>query len=120
MQPYSKSVKKLLHHWKCEAHERELHRELSRLDERFAAWRRGELSSGELAIDVHDWDTGPARELFKHYNEGDQDLNVAYAIVTGILDEREIPSQLLEALERPPRPPTPCTAEGGWARACAR
>ncbi len=101
MQPYSKSIKKLLHHWRCQTHERELHRELARLDERFAAWRRGELSSGELAIEVHEFDAGLARELFKRYNDGMQDMNVAYAIVTGILDEREVPPELLAALERP-------------------
>ncbi len=43
MQPYSKSIKKLLHHWKCEAHERELHRELARLDKRYAAAPRAVL-----------------------------------------------------------------------------
>lgn len=90
--------KNLLHEWKCNAHERELYRELTRLDERFAAWRRGEISSGELAVRVHEFDAGPGRELFKRYNEGDQGLNVAYAIVAGILDEREVPPELLKEL----------------------
>jgi hypothetical protein len=101
MRSYSKSIKKALHQWNGEAYERELHRELTRLDQRFAAWRRGDIGSGELAIDVHEFDSGPARELFKRYNDGMSDMNVAYAIVTGILDEGEAPAALVEALAAP-------------------
>ncbi len=101
MPDYPKAIKKLLRHWVGEAYERELHRELQRLDERFAAWRRGELGSGELAIELHEFDQGPARELHGRYNDGPQDMNAAYAIVTGILGEHEVPAELLEALARP-------------------
>jgi hypothetical protein len=47
---------------------------------------------------IHEWETGPSRALFKQYNKGPKDMSVAYAIVVGILDEKEVPVELLEAI----------------------
>ena len=42
---------------------------------------------------------GPSREVFKTYNESALlDMAVAYAIVTGVLDEKSIERPLLEHL----------------------
>lgn len=101
MQPYSKRIKWLLGEYSRKAHERELHRELTRLDASFDQWRKGNISSSDLDELVHKYEGGPARELWKQYNQGQADMNVAYAIVAGILDESEVPDELLEALERP-------------------
>jgi hypothetical protein len=98
MREYSRRIKRLIREWMTEAYERELHRELTKLDESFAEWRRGAISSGELSHRIHQWETGPSRALFKHYNRGSQDVSVAYAIVVGILDEEEMPEELLEAI----------------------
>lgn len=81
-----------------EAYERELSRELSKLKESFDEWRGGAISSGELSDRIHKWETGPSRALFKKYNYGSHDMPLAYAIVTGILDEEEVPAELLEAI----------------------
>ena len=91
----------LIREWRREAYERELHRELTVLDESFTEWRSGAISSGELSHRIHEWERGPSRALFKHYNHGPQDSTVAYAIVLGILDEAEVPEELLEAISRP-------------------
>ncbi len=101
MQDYSKKIKRLIRQYLAEAYERELHRELTKLDQSFAEWRQRTISSGELSYRVHQYDTGPSRELYKQYNDGPQDMSVAYAIVIGLLDQEEIPAELLEALERP-------------------
>lgn len=98
MREYSKKVKKLIREFAAEAHERELHRELTRLDRRFAEWRVGRLSSGELSNEIHQYETGPSRELFKRYNGDLPDMMVAYAIAADILERREIPAELLDAL----------------------
>jgi hypothetical protein len=98
MKPYSKRIKRLLREYSMEAHERELHRELTKLDQSFVEWRNGEIGSGELSHRVHQWDTGPSRRLFKRYNYGSQDMNVAYAIAIGILDKDEVDAELLEAI----------------------
>ena len=96
---YPKPIKKLIRHYMIEAYERELHRELTKLDQSFTEWRQDKISSGELSYRVHQYDTGPSRELFKQYNDGQNDASVAYAIVAGILKQEEIPAELLEALE---------------------
>ena len=60
-----------------------------------ASWGSGELASG-----VHKFDVGPVRKLYDRYNQSDDDVNVAYAIVCDVLHEGEIPSELLKAIAR--------------------
>ena len=98
MQQYPKNIKRLLRDYMIQAYERELHRELVKLDQSFAEWRDGKISSGELSYRVHQYETGPSRELYKKYNYSPHDMNVAYAIVTEILKRDEIPAELLEAI----------------------
>jgi len=81
-----------------EAYERELHRELLILDQSFTEWKEGKIGSGELSLRIHQYDRGPSRDLFERYNCSPKDLNVAYAIVTGILNADEVPAELLEIL----------------------
>jgi len=100
MQELSKRVKRLLREQASIAHERELHRELTKLDRAFDEWRSGTISSAELTYRLHKYDTGPARELWKRYNSGPAEISVAYAIVVGILDRDEVPAELLEATSR--------------------
>lgn len=101
MRDYPKKVKKLIREFAAEAHERELHRELTGIDRRFAEWRAGRLSSGELSDEIHRYETGPSRELFKRYNGDLPDMMVAFAITAGILQRGEVPAELLEALTGP-------------------
>ncbi len=100
MSDYPKSIKRLLRQWMTEAYERELHRELTRLDQSFSEWRAGKISSGELSYRVHQYEAGASREMFKHYNNSPHGMSVAYAVVAGILKREELPAELLEAIER--------------------
>jgi hypothetical protein len=54
-----------------------------------------------LSIEIHQYETGPSRELFKRYNGELPDMMVAYAVAAGILKREEIPAELLEALASP-------------------
>ena len=101
MKEYSKRIKRLLREYSMEAHEQELHRELTKLDANFDEWRDGVIDSIELDHRVHKYKIGPARQLFKRYNDGQADMNVAYAIAVGILDEDKVPEELLEAIKGP-------------------
>ena len=101
MKDYSKNIKRLLREYMTEAYERELHRELTKLDQSFAQWRAGAISSGELSYRIHQYETGISRELYKQYNESPHEMTVAYAIVIGILDQRKVPLELLEAISGP-------------------
>lgn len=99
MRDYPKKIKKMLRKYKMEAHEVELHRELSKLGESFEEWKNGTIGSGEFSYRIHQYEQGPSRELFKKYNYGEDALNVAYAIVIGLLDGEKIPVELLEEIE---------------------
>ncbi|NTW59938.1 MAG: hypothetical protein HGB21_16075 [Nitrospirae bacterium] len=101
MREYPKKIKKLIRECAAEAHERELHRELTRLDRHFAEWRSGRLGSGALSEEIHQYEQGPSRELFKRYSGNLPDMMVAYAVAAGILKREEIPAELLEALAGP-------------------
>lgn len=98
MKDYPKSIKRLLREFAVEAYKKELSRELAKLDKSFEEWRDGKIDSGELSHRIHEYETGPSRELYKKYNDGRNDFNVAYAIVTGILDREEVPEELIEAI----------------------
>ena len=98
---YPKSIKRLIRQYLEQAYERELHRELSKLDQSFTEWREGAIGSGELSDRIHQYETKPSRELWKRYNNGEAGTTLAYVIVGGVLDRDEIPPELLEALERP-------------------
>ena len=100
MTDYSKRIKRLLREFTAEAYEKELSRELAKLDKSFEEWRDGKINSGELSYRIHQYETGASQELFKKYNEGKNDFNVAYAIVTEILDRDTIPKELLEAIAK--------------------
>ena len=101
MRTYPKHIKRALRELMAEAYERELRRELAKLDESFAAWRAGQISSGELSYRVHQYETGPSRKLFNQYNDRAHDMHVAYAIVVGILQREEVPAEVLDALSGP-------------------
>jgi hypothetical protein len=100
VQELTKSLKRKLREQSMLAHEEELRRALLPLADSFDQWRAGKLDSGSLALAVRDWDHGPQKDLFEKYNYGIIELNVAQAIVTGILDEKQIDPQLLEYLQR--------------------
>ncbi len=91
---YSKTVKRMLRQWITEAYERELHRELTKLEASFKEWREGAISSGELSYRIHQYERGASREWYKKYNSRMDDL-------VGILSEDEVPVELREALARP-------------------
>jgi hypothetical protein len=44
--------------------------------------------------------TSASREHFNKYNQGREDFNVAYAIVTGILDREDVPEDLIQAIDK--------------------
>jgi hypothetical protein len=97
----SKRLKRLLREAAMMAHEEELRRALGPLANDFDKWRKGLLCSGELAERVAGFQDGPARKFFDLYNYGQLDLAVAHAIVSGILERKDLSPELVEALARP-------------------
>jgi len=101
MPDYPKPIKRLLNQYLGEAYERELQRELTKLERSFSEWRAGQIGSGELSNRVHQYERGPSRALYKRYNSGQRDMTLAYVIVGGVFRREEIPDELLEALTGP-------------------
>jgi hypothetical protein len=100
MTEYSKRIKRLLRELAAEAYEKELSRELAKLEQSFEEWRESKINSGELSDRIHQYEVGPSQELYKQYNDGKNDFNVAYAIVTGMLPREEVPEELIEAIDK--------------------
>lgn len=100
MQDIPKRIKRLLREQSMLAHEEELRRALLPLANSFEEWKAGKLDSGRLSLMIHDFHQGPSRELFSKYNSAFLELNVAGAIVGGILDRKTIPEEVLEHLSK--------------------
>lgn len=99
MRDYPKHVKQSLRELAATAYQRELGRELGRLEESFAEWRRGGISAEELSERINAFATGTSRELSRQYSRGFPDLNVAYALAGGILSREEVPADVLDAIQ---------------------
>jgi hypothetical protein len=99
MSDYPKHVKKKLRELRCEAHERELARELTQLAAKFDEWKAGQIGAGDLDLLIHQHHNGPSRELFKFYDGGDDRFAVAHAVVEGVLKEDEIPEDIWPHIE---------------------
>lgn len=102
MTELTKSLKRKLREQSMAAHEEELRRALLPLAAKFDQWRQGKVGSGELALIIEDWDRGLQTELSKKYNCPTfiTEMNVAHAIVTGLLDEGKVDAELLAYLGR--------------------
>lgn len=118
----SKRVRRLLREFAARAHEEELRRALATLAKGFERWARREIDGFELSDLVHEFHQGPSRDLFLRYSTRPHDSAVAYAIVAGIIDRREVPEELLQhlalALEYYAREELreSCAADPEWAQ----
>ena len=100
MGPSSKRIRKLLREHTALAYEAELNRALAPLAQAFEQWKSGELSPHDLSDLIHAFHQGPARDLYVRYTgePGMQDVLVAHALASGILDKEKVPRELLDHL----------------------
>lgn len=96
-----KRVRRRLRELSARAHEEELRRALLPLSRSFDEWRKGHLSSGDLALAVHEFERGPAREMFRRYNGAPATMNVAYALREGLLRREEVEDEVIAYLAGP-------------------
>ena len=76
-----------------------LQRALSVLSCSFDQWKRGDLDSISLSECVHQFETGPGREIFLRYDgRNDLRLLVARDIHDGLIEEQSIPEEALAYL----------------------
>jgi hypothetical protein len=98
MKEIPRRVKYNLRQYSMQAYENELMTKLEKLAPKFKDWETGKMNSGELSEVIYRWANGPCKKLFKKYNDGLPEMNVAYAIVQGILDKSNIDAETLECL----------------------
>lgn len=105
MERYPKQIKRQIRELAGHAYKNELKRELGKLGLHFDEWREGKISAGELTELVHQYHNGPARELWKKYNQNPfTELLVASAMVRGILQKEDVSEEvwpyITETIER--------------------
>ena len=83
------------------AYTRELGAELSKLEVEFARWRSGDIDPFELSEQIHRFHDGISRDLYVLYGRLPPSQSVARAVALKVIQEAEVPSEILEALERP-------------------
>ena len=98
LEAYSKDQKKRLRDLAGQAYETELNRELARLLEDFQSWQAGDLNPFELSEKIHQFHQGASKELYKRYTYVDADIVVARALAEGVLEDKDLPAELLEPL----------------------
>ncbi len=98
MRDYPKAIKRLIRQWAAIAHEREMRVHLEQLAASFARWQAGEVETWDLTDAIHQFHQGPNRDLFNRYTGPYPDLAVAHALVEGLVQEAELPAELVAAL----------------------
>src|SRR5215217_736895 len=81
------------------AYTRELSAELAKLESDFVQWRSGEIDPFELSDRIHRFHDGISRNLYVLYRDLPPSRSVARAVVLQLLQETEVPTEILSALE---------------------
>jgi hypothetical protein len=99
MEPSTRRESKDLRRLAGIAYDRELSRELTRLEASFTEWRAGQRSAHDVSAAIHEFHDGVARDLWVLSNRVDPSSTVPRAVVAGILAENEVPAPLLAKLQ---------------------
>lgn len=98
----SPSVSKQLKTMVCTAHEAALRPPLSELARHFESWQRGEINSFEMADRIHEFHQGANQAIYKRFTYSRNDdlpMIAAFAIATSLLDEKDVPAEVLSHLK---------------------
>ena len=98
MNQYPKSVRRELRALATTAYERELNSTLEDLYLSFEKWKTKQIDCFELNQLIHEFHQKKSRELWKIYNQTDNDLIVDRAVRLGILQQGEISAETAEAI----------------------
>ncbi len=98
MQKFSKSEKKHLRELAALAYERDVAKSLSNIASKFDEWKNGKISALQLNEALHEYDRGESREVWSRYDSNQFDIQVAGAIVRGLLTENEAGKEVVTLL----------------------
>ena len=94
----SKSEKAEVRDLNLEAWEHELSTALMDIHERFGEWAENSMSAFDLCDELHEFQTGIARDLFKMYAGAEAETSLCRAIASGFIDEDSLSESLQEKL----------------------
>lgn len=95
---FTKAERKLLRELADAVYETEAKAFLAELDAQFTRWRDGEIRSFELLEAIHDFQRGPARELWSMYQSMQEPMIVARGIALGLIEEGQVPASTRKKL----------------------
>jgi len=96
---FTKSEKRELQSLADGAYNIELTKELENLEAAFASWHKGEIDVFELDDKIHEYYSGPRKELYKSYVMLRQpETMVARALVTGLIGRDRVSAKVIEKL----------------------
>ena len=83
------------------AHEAELRKVLSELSQYFDRWKDPQIDSFELAERIHEFHSGPNREIYLRYaNRPEPDFVLRRAIDEGLIQAESVSEQVMPYLEK--------------------
>ena len=91
---FSKSQRKALRELAARIREAETRQMLERLDQQFARWRGGQLGSGDLLDAIHEFQKGPARQLWSMHQSLKEPELVARGVALGLASLSELPEDV--------------------------
>jgi hypothetical protein len=99
MEPLPKQIKRQLSALVGQAYENDLAQELEKLAAHVDEWRAGKIEPSELAHLIHEYDTGPLRDLYKGYDTPYREVLIASALKRGLLCKSDIPQEVWPYLQ---------------------
>jgi hypothetical protein len=93
-----KLVRRQLNALVSAAHEEAMRRAVAVLAADFDRWRRGEIDPFALSDCIHKFHDGADREIYKQFalrRTSDLPLLTAYSLVQGLIEEKDIPPEVL-------------------------
>ena len=98
MAEFSKSEKKRLRELAALAYERDVANSLSKIASQVDEWKNGKITALQLSEALHEYDRGESRDIWSRYDSNQYDIEVASAIVRGLLTEVEVGKDVLTLL----------------------
>ena len=99
MLDFTKSEKRELRSLAGDAYKIELSKELEKLEATFVSWRKGEIDPFELDERIHNYHSGPRKELWKSYEMLNQpEAMVARGLATGLISRDRVSAEVGEKL----------------------
>lgn len=89
------------------AYEREIQVHLKELANDFKEWDAKKISTKELNDRVYKYSMSHARAIYSKYDDLDDDLTVSMALKDGILNEDDVPKEIIELVKNLESPKFP-------------